>query len=490
MSKWGTYNTTAANNNSTPPNGWPEGQAPSTVNDCAREMMAQTAAAIANLEYLDLGHVPTFVNGTSFTIASPDTVNFTVGRRIKAGDGANTIYGTIASVSSTLVICQLDASASQLVFDSSLTTVALAVIRPDNSSLPENLWKRKNVIINGNMEVWQRSATFAIPNTGATTYTADRWSMACSLSANAASNITRWERSANASAVPTVLQTGMLLDSSLIVSVSTIATTVAAGQFARLRYVVEGYDFRQLAQRPMNLSFWVNTRQSGTYCLALKNSGSDRSFVQNYTISAIGVWTRFSLPIVKSPAAGTWDYSTGPGLEISFVLAAGSGFQGGGGNWTAANIIATSSQVNFFQSAGNTFAITGVQLEEGQFATPLEVRAYQHELTLCTRYLQVFNSNNNSRVVGFCVGTARALGDQQLLTTMRSGPTITFEGAPTLWSCFTAAGVANSGSAITTNTISINNITYDLNTQNATLVAGNATEILVSSANTLIDAEL
>lgn len=30
----------AANNNATPPAGWPESQAPSTVNDCAREMMA------------------------------------------------------------------------------------------------------------------------------------------------------------------------------------------------------------------------------------------------------------------------------------------------------------------------------------------------------------------------------------------------------------------------------------------------------------------
>jgi microcystin-dependent protein len=34
------WSETAASNSATPPNGWPEGQAPSTVNDCAREMMA------------------------------------------------------------------------------------------------------------------------------------------------------------------------------------------------------------------------------------------------------------------------------------------------------------------------------------------------------------------------------------------------------------------------------------------------------------------
>jgi hypothetical protein len=33
------WSETAANNNSPTPNGWPEGQAPSTVNDCSREIM-------------------------------------------------------------------------------------------------------------------------------------------------------------------------------------------------------------------------------------------------------------------------------------------------------------------------------------------------------------------------------------------------------------------------------------------------------------------
>ncbi len=43
MADVSTWSTTAGSNNSTPPDGWPEGQNPSTVNDCAREMMAQVA---------------------------------------------------------------------------------------------------------------------------------------------------------------------------------------------------------------------------------------------------------------------------------------------------------------------------------------------------------------------------------------------------------------------------------------------------------------
>lgn len=37
------WSTTPASNNSAPPNGWPEGMAPSAVNDCARQMMADIA---------------------------------------------------------------------------------------------------------------------------------------------------------------------------------------------------------------------------------------------------------------------------------------------------------------------------------------------------------------------------------------------------------------------------------------------------------------
>ena len=50
MSNISAYSQTAASNNATPPNGWPEGQSPSSVNDCAREMMAGIAKWYAHLD--------------------------------------------------------------------------------------------------------------------------------------------------------------------------------------------------------------------------------------------------------------------------------------------------------------------------------------------------------------------------------------------------------------------------------------------------------
>jgi len=50
MSNISAYSQTASSNNAAPPNGWPEGQAPSTVNDCAREMMAGMARWYAHMD--------------------------------------------------------------------------------------------------------------------------------------------------------------------------------------------------------------------------------------------------------------------------------------------------------------------------------------------------------------------------------------------------------------------------------------------------------
>lgn len=481
MAKVGSWNTTAANNNSTPPDGWPEGQAPSTVNDCAREMMAQIKTMVNTLEYIDLNNTPSFLTATTFSMATADVVNFTVGRRCKLGDGANTLYGFINSVSATFVSVQLDYTANQLVLDSSLSTIALAVLNPSLLSMPEQAFKSRNILINSNFEIWQRSATFALPNTGAVTYTADRWYGVCSLSANAASNITRFERSANASAVPTVLQCGQLLNSSLIVSVSAIATTIAAGQFAYIGYRVEGFDFRQLAQRNMNLSFWVNTRQSGIYCVALRNAAAGQSFVQNYTVSAIATWTRFSIPIVKSPTAGTWDYSSGIGLQVIFSLATGSTFQGGAGNWTAAALLGTASQVNFFQSAGNTLAIAGVRLEPGSFATPLEVRPYQQEKAMCKRYFQRWPdvAGVTDTVPGFCISTNQAY----YFTTfeeMRAPPTVTL---PTIgqFVVTTPGDIGQAISAVGTNTIGVRELLWNAIPVGTPFVAGDGTRVVLSA---------
>lgn len=142
MSKLGSWSTTPGSNNATPPDGWPEGQAPSTVNDCAREMMAQIRAAFNDLQYFDPNLTPTFINATSFSVVGDQTSAIHAGRRLKIFDAtagvATTIYATVLTASFTVVTTvSISADGGQLT--SSLSSFALAILSQNNNSLPRAL---------------------------------------------------------------------------------------------------------------------------------------------------------------------------------------------------------------------------------------------------------------------------------------------------------------------------------------------------------------
>lgn len=127
--KWGLWSTTAASNASAPPDGWPEGQAPSTVNDCAREMMAAIRTGLNDLAngWVDLGFSPTFVSSTKFTVPGDLTPYLPQGARIRVSD-ASVLYGQVISASfSTNSAFTVTLDSGNLT--SSLTSIAVGVIK-------------------------------------------------------------------------------------------------------------------------------------------------------------------------------------------------------------------------------------------------------------------------------------------------------------------------------------------------------------------------
>lgn len=141
MSKIGTWSTTAASNNATPPDGWPEGQAPSTVNDCAREMMASIRTAWNTSEWFDYGDTPSRASATTFKVGSDVTGEYTVHRRLKCFDGS-TLYGTITASSysspDTTITIALDSGS----LTTSLSSIALAALRPTSISVPSTIGRK------------------------------------------------------------------------------------------------------------------------------------------------------------------------------------------------------------------------------------------------------------------------------------------------------------------------------------------------------------
>ena len=56
--------------------------------------------------------------------------------------------------------------------------------------------------------------------------------------------------------------------------------------------------------------------------------------------------------------------------------------------WLAGDYYGSNGAIQVVNTAGATWAVTGVQLESGSVATPFEFRHYGTELNLCKRYYQ------------------------------------------------------------------------------------------------------
>ncbi len=236
----------------------------------------------------------------------------------------------------------------------------------------------RNAIINGSMDIWQRGTSFVA---AANIYTADRFSLGTT-GTTAVVTVTQ------DTDVPTPAQAGRLFNYSLKVDVTTADATISAPDFLRVQHVLEGYNFAGFVGQTGTLSFWVKSHKTGTYCIALRNSGVDRSYIAEYTVNVADTWEKKAITIPFNYSGGTWNYTNLAGIYITWTLAAGSNHHTTAGAWQNGNYLGTSNQVNFADSVDNNFWLTGVQLELGSVATPFENRSIQNELELCQRYYE------------------------------------------------------------------------------------------------------
>lgn len=235
-----------------------------------------------------------------------------------------------------------------------------------------------NLCWNGNFDVWQVNTTFAaIANN---TYFADSWRWA-----EVGDSVHTVSRSTD---VPTVAQSGAFSSYSLLVDCTTVDSSVAAGDLAGFVFGVEGYDFKAIAQQAFTLSFWVKATKTGIYCVGMRNSGADRSYVAEYTVNATDTWEKKTITVSASPSAGTWDYTTGRGLQFFFLLMAGTTGHTTAGAWQTGNFYATSNQVNACDSTANNFYLAQVKVEKGSVATPFVPLPFDLALAKARRYYE------------------------------------------------------------------------------------------------------
>jgi hypothetical protein len=254
---------------------------------------------------------------------------------------------------------------------------------------------RKNLIINGDMMVWQRGTS----GFTAEGFTADRWGWIQGSDATVS-----FSRSTD---VPSDAQGGGRFSASLKMDVTGADTSIGAAQFLAIRTKLEGYDIRTLVGQNATLSFWVKAVKPGTYCVVFLSGGTDRMYPVEYTINSANTWEKKTITVPMTDCAnGTWDFTNGVGLQIRWVIAAGSTYNNGTNEtWGTTGLYGTPNQVNGLDSTNNDFYLTGVQLEKGSVATPFEHRPYAEELALCQRYYE--KSYLHSVVPGTVTPTGR-----------------------------------------------------------------------------------
>jgi hypothetical protein len=239
----------------------------------------------------------------------------------------------------------------------------------------------RNRIINGDMRIDQRNAGASVNSaSGGGVYPVDRFEQESAIGGG----VLAMQQSSTA-------PTGFT--NSLAFTVSTVDSSLAAGDRYNIRHIIEGYNVADLGFGAANaatvtLSFWVRSSVTGTYCAGLRNGSNNRSYVSNYTISSANTW-EYKTITITGDTTGTWGSTNGRGIIVSFALASGTTAQTTANTWSAGEFIATSSQTNLLATNGATFYITGVQLEAGSVATPFERRSYGQELALCQRYCEV-----------------------------------------------------------------------------------------------------
>ena len=209
---------------------------------------------------------------------------------------------------------------------------------------------------------------------------------------------------------PTVLEAGILSESSLKYEVSTAQPAILAGNSLACTYIIEGFDFQKIAQQPFILSFWVYASVAGTYAVEFSNaSPADKFLTTVYTVDAANTWQKIELAIAETPAAGNWKYDNDKGLVIGFSLIAGSNSTGTNfDTWETTNNL-PAGHVNFLSNVGNIFAINLVKVEPGAIASGWVEPLFPDVLARSQRYLQ--KSYRLSVSPGSLTGTNEILGN-------------------------------------------------------------------------------
>jgi len=277
------------------------------------------------------------------------------------------------------------------------------------------LWSGRNMVINGAMNISQRSTSVAsITSTGY--YALDRWQVAIV-------NGGTWTMSQDTD-VPAAQ--GFL--NSLKMDCTTADASFGAADYLYVRTKLESQDCMRIRKGTANaeqvtVSFWTKSAKTGVHIVELLDNDNTRFVSGSYTISSADTWENHSVTF-PADTTGAFADDNGAGLGIHFYMGAGSNYTSGslGTTWGTTQANRAVGQVNVADNTANNWYLTGVQLEVGTAITPFEHESYGETLQKCQRYYEKSydqgvavptNSQTNGSVIMFA-GTETMAGSASI----------------------------------------------------------------------------
>ena len=275
----------------------------------------------------------------------------------------------------------------------------------------------KNIIINGDMSISQRSTSVAsITSSGYRTL--DRFNFDLS-------SLGTWTMSQD-----TDVPSGQGFAKSLKLDCTTADASPSASDYLVISQYFEGQNLQYLKKgtssaESLTLSFWVKSAKTGTFICNLQDTDNTRSISKSYTVNTANTWEKKTITFAGD-TTGTFDNDNAKSLELHFWLGAGSNFTSGtlATDWeTTTSANRAVGQVNLADSTSNEWYITGVQLEAGTTASDFETLPTDINLIRCERYYQKLSNGS---------GAAANANDSRLfmpfINNMRASPSLEQNG--------------------------------------------------------------
>ena len=290
----------------------------------------------------------------------------------------------------------------------------MPISRIDNEGLTGPIGGRRNLIINGAMNVAQRSTSVTGIGASSGYFTVDRFKIDVG---STAGRLTMTQTSDGPSGFANCIK----------LDCTTADTSVAAGEFLVLATRFEGQDLQRFMKgtsdaKEYTVSFYVKGNASATYVCELADRDNSRGVSKTFAVTT--GWTRVEITF-PADTTGAFDDDNANSLDLQIWLHAGSTYNSGTLQQTWAAFTSANRAVggsSFFDSTDRTFFITGMQLEVGSVATEFEHRSFGEELALCQRYFHKLHTSSALYAADYGTNSFARLA---FPVTMRAEPTVT-----------------------------------------------------------------